>query len=188
MAYTIIFQIFNGYACPWQESCRWTSHCDDKGVHLLYQWPDWPLDCWPPRSQSRVKLTFLASTSVQLGLLLAQRCRRWLENMPILCQCLIYDGLLLIHSCQIPAYGFTSNHDFDLHLRDFIGRNRNIDQYDAKTQVKVFRAHNHDNGPVVLPIEIILRWIKLRGAVCGKRLTFLYTSPYEHVQYNVWGP
>ena len=26
-----------------------------------------------------------------------------------------------------------------------------------------------------------------RGAVCGKRLTFLYTSPYEHVEYNVWG-
>ena len=27
-----------------------------------------------------------------------------------------------------------------------------------------------------------------RGAVCGKRLTFLYTSRYEHVQYNVWDP
>ena len=27
-----------------------------------------------------------------------------------------------------------------------------------------------------------------RGAVCGKRFTFLYTSPYEHVQYNVPGP
>ena len=24
--------------------------------------------------------------------------------------------------------------------------------------------------------------------VCGKRLTFLYTSPYEYVEYNVWGP
>ena len=24
-----------------------------------------------------------------------------------------------------------------------------------------------------------------RGAVCVKRLTFLYTSPCEHVQYNV---
>ena len=23
------------------------------------------------------------------------------------------------------------------------------------------------------------------GVVCGKQLTFLYTSPYEHVQYNV---
>ena len=23
------------------------------------------------------------------------------------------------------------------------------------------------------------------GAVCGKRLTFLYTNPYEHVKYNV---
>ena len=23
--------------------------------------------------------------------------------------------------------------------------------------------------------------------MCGKRLTFLYTSPYEHVQYNVCG-
>ena len=27
-----------------------------------------------------------------------------------------------------------------------------------------------------------------RGAVCGKRLTFLYTSPYEHVEYDVSGP
>ena len=27
-----------------------------------------------------------------------------------------------------------------------------------------------------------------RGTVCGKRLTFLYTSPYEHVEYNVSGP
>ena len=27
-----------------------------------------------------------------------------------------------------------------------------------------------------------------RGAVCGERFTFLYTSPYEHVQYNVSGP
>ena len=27
-----------------------------------------------------------------------------------------------------------------------------------------------------------------RGAVCGKRLTFLYTSPYEHVEYNISGP
>ena len=27
-----------------------------------------------------------------------------------------------------------------------------------------------------------------QGAVCEKRLTFLYTSPYEHVQYNVSGP
>ena len=26
-----------------------------------------------------------------------------------------------------------------------------------------------------------------RGTVCEKRLTFLYTSPYEHVEYNVWG-
>ena len=26
--------------------------------------------------------------------------------------------------------------------------------------------------------------IKL-SAVCGKRLTFLYTNPYEHVEYNV---
>ena len=24
--------------------------------------------------------------------------------------------------------------------------------------------------------------------MCGKRLAFLYTSPYEHVQYNVSGP
>ena len=24
--------------------------------------------------------------------------------------------------------------------------------------------------------------------VCGKRFTFLYTSPYEHVQYIVSGP
>ena len=23
------------------------------------------------------------------------------------------------------------------------------------------------------------------GAECGKQVTFLYTSPYEHVQYNV---
>ena len=27
-----------------------------------------------------------------------------------------------------------------------------------------------------------------RGTVCGKRLIFLYTSPYEHVEYNVSGP
>ena len=27
-----------------------------------------------------------------------------------------------------------------------------------------------------------------RPAVCGKRFTFLYTSPYEHVQCNVSGP
>ena len=27
-----------------------------------------------------------------------------------------------------------------------------------------------------------------RGTVCEKRLTFLYTSPCEYVQYNVWGP
>ena len=27
-----------------------------------------------------------------------------------------------------------------------------------------------------------------RGTVCGKRFTFLYTRPYEHVQYNVSGP
>ena len=26
------------------------------------------------------------------------------------------------------------------------------------------------------------------GAVCEKQLTFLCTSPYEYVQYNVWGP
>ena len=26
------------------------------------------------------------------------------------------------------------------------------------------------------------------GAVCEKQLTFLYTSPCEYVQYNVWGP
>ena len=24
-----------------------------------------------------------------------------------------------------------------------------------------------------------------RGAVCGKRLTFMYTSPCQHVEYNV---
>ena len=24
--------------------------------------------------------------------------------------------------------------------------------------------------------------------MCGKRLTFVYTSPYEHVQYNVSDP
>ena len=27
-----------------------------------------------------------------------------------------------------------------------------------------------------------------RGAVCGELFTFQYTSPYEHVQYNVSGP
>ena len=27
-----------------------------------------------------------------------------------------------------------------------------------------------------------------RGAVYGKQFTFLYTSPYEHVKYNVWSP
>ena len=27
-----------------------------------------------------------------------------------------------------------------------------------------------------------------RGAVCWKRFTFLYTSPYDYVQYNVSGP
>ena len=26
------------------------------------------------------------------------------------------------------------------------------------------------------------------GAVCEKPLTFLRTSPYEYVQYHVWGP
>ena len=30
--------------------------------------------------------------------------------------------------------------------------------------------------------------MRKRGAVYGKRLTFLYNSPYEHVQYNVSGP
>ena len=30
----------------------------------------------------------------------------------------------------------------------------------------------------------VLFWGK-RGDLCGKPLTFLYTSPYEHVQYNV---
>ena len=27
-----------------------------------------------------------------------------------------------------------------------------------------------------------------RGVVCGKRLTFLYTSRYEHFEYNISGP
>ena len=27
-----------------------------------------------------------------------------------------------------------------------------------------------------------------RGAVSGKRFTFMYTSPYEHVQYKISGP
>ena len=35
---------------------------------------------------------------------------------------------------------------------------------------------------------IFLEFWENRGAVCEKRLTFLYTSPCEYVQYNVWGP
>ena len=26
-----------------------------------------------------------------------------------------------------------------------------------------------------------------KGAVCGKRLKFLWNGPYEQVKYNVWG-
>ena len=41
------------------------------------------------------------------------------------------------------------------------------------------------------PIKFILpefvSYLGERG-VCGKRFTCLYTSPYEHVQYNVSGP
>ena len=35
----------------------------------------------------------------------------------------------------------------------------------------------------ILPVCVLFRG--KRGAVCGKRLTFLYTSPFEHVKYNV---
>ena len=37
-------------------------------------------------------------------------------------------------------------------------------------------------------IDHIHKMGKKGGAVCRKRLTFLYTSPYEHVEYNVSGP
>ena len=39
----------------------------------------------------------------------------------------------------------------------------------------------------ILP-EFVSYLGEIRGAVCEKRLTFLYTSPCEYVQYNVWGP
>ena len=48
-----------------------------------------------------------------------------------------------------------------------------------------------DQEPIkfILPESMsYLGEVKKRGAVCGKRLTFLYTSPYEHDAYNVWGP
>ena len=41
-------------------------------------------------------------------------------------------------------------------------------------------------GPAYGRVCVLFR--EKKGAVAGKRSTFLYTSPYEHVKYKVWGP
>ena len=48
-------------------------------------------------------------------------------------------------------------------------------------------------GPAYAGILLSLFCVLFRGKrgavpVCGKRLAFQYTSPFEHAQYNVWGP
>ena len=47
-------------------------------------------------------------------------------------------------------------------------------------------------GPVVgkKPIKFLPEFVSYLGErrVLKKRLTLLYTGPYEHVEYNVWCP
>ena len=50
----------------------------------------------------------------------------------------------------------------------------------------------YQDRPEACTIRFILSMCVLfrgkTGAVCGKRLIFLYTSPHEHVEYNVSWP
>ena len=46
-------------------------------------------------------------------------------------------------------------------------------------------VHDWDRPTSGILLSLVL-FRRKRGAVCGKRLTFLNSSPYEHVQYKIY--